>query len=407
MRIFHLASLSPTSATSTTQHRRFHINPRVIRENITGWIFIFPAVLIIFVFGIFPIGYAIYMSMHNWRTRNMGYVGFANYNNIIGDWGGAFLFACGFIIIVYAYIFWVDAFKADREKWFFVRAIIAFLILGVGLFYMVYAWEMMLNAPADSRRLLAYREAFFNGLIRTFYYAFGSIPIQLVLALILAYVLFQNIKGKSFFRMIFFMPYITPTVATAVVFGKIFAPGENSLINQFTRLFGGEAYRWLQERRPFLQVVFGWEIQGFFAGPSMALVAIIIVGIWMYTGYNAVIFLAGLGNIPKDLYEAARVDGASEWVIFRRITLPLISPVTYYLAILGFIGTFQAFNTLYVMRDTRVLDQVNTAALVIFDTFKVDGNYGYATAQSILLFIIILALTQVQRSVFEKRVFYG
>ncbi len=240
-----------------------------------------------------------------------------------------------------------------------------------------------------------------------FYYAFGSIPIQLILALLLAYVLFQNIKGKSFFRMIFFMPYITPTVATAVVFGKIFAPGENSLINQFTATFGGDAYRWLQERRPFLEVVFGWDVQGFFAGPSMAMVAIIIVGIWMYTGYNAVIFLAGLGNIPKDLYEAARVDGASEWILFRRITLPLISPVTYYLAILGFIGTFQAFNTLYVMRDPRVLDQVNTAALVIFDTFKVDGNYGYATAQSILLFVVILALTQVQRNLFEKRVFYG
>jgi multiple sugar transport system permease protein len=407
VRILGLAVLTEASSIQSSQKGRFYINPRVLRENITGWIFIFPAVLIIFLFGIFPIGYAIHMSMHDWRTRNMGYVEFANYTNIIGDWGGAFVFACGFILLVFAYIFWTSAFNADREKWFFVRVIIAFFILGVGLFYMVYAWEMMLNAPADTTRLLKYREAFFNGLIRTFYYAFGSIPIQLILALLLAYVLFQNIKGKSFFRMIFFMPYITPTVATAVVFGKIFAPGENSLINQFTATFGGDAYRWLQERRPFLEVVFGWDVQGFFAGPSMAMVAIIIVGIWMYTGYNAVIFLAGLGNIPKDLYEAARVDGASEWILFRRITLPLISPVTYYLAILGFIGTFQAFNTLYVMRDPRVLDQVNTAALVIFDTFKVDGNYGYATAQSILLFVVILALTQVQRNLFEKRVFYG
>ncbi|MDX2077323.1 MAG: sugar ABC transporter permease [bacterium] len=403
-----VSSITPTTGTSTSPKTgRFYINPRIFRENMTGWIFIAPAVAIIFLFGIFPIGYAVYMSMHNWRTRNMGYVEFANYTNIIGDWGGAFVLACGFILLIFAYIFWTEAFTADREKWFFLRAFIAFLILGVGLFYIVYAWEMMLNAPAESARLLKYREGFFDGLIRTFYYAFGSIPIQLSLALLLAYVLFQNIKGKSFFRMVFFMPYITPTVATAVVFGKIFAPGESSLINQFTQSLGGEAYRWLQERRPFLEVVFGWQIEGFFAGPSMAMVAIVIVGIWMYTGYNAVIFLAGLGNIPKDLYEAARVDGASEWVIFRRITLPLISPVTYYLAILGFIGTFQAFNTIYVMRDTRVLDQVNTAALVIFDTFKVDGNYGYATAQSILLFVIILALTQVQRSIFEKRVFYG
>jgi multiple sugar transport system permease protein len=139
----------------------------------------------------------------------------------------------------------------------------------------------------------------------------------------------------------------------------------------------------------------------------MAMVSVILLGIWTYTGYNAVIFLAGLGNIPNDLYEAARVDGASEWHIFRYITLPLISPVTFYLSILGFIGTFTAFNTLYVMRTPASQATLDTSALVIFDTFRAQNKWGEAAAQSIVLMLIVLALTQIQRNVFEKRVFYG
>jgi ABC-type sugar transport system permease subunit len=101
------------------------------------------------------------------------------------------------------------------------------------------------------------------------------------------------------------------------------------------------------------------------------------------------------------------VDGASEWHLFRYITLPLLSPITFYLSILGFIGTFKSFNSIYVMRSPEARGTTDTIAIVVFDTFRQAQRYGEATAQAILLMLIILAITQFQRSFLERRVFYG
>jgi multiple sugar transport system permease protein len=149
------------------------------------------------------------------------------------------------------------------------------------------------------------------------------------------------------------------------------------------------------------------DIEGFLAGPSLALVSVAIFGIWTYVGYNTVIFLAGLGSIPGELYEAAEIDGAGKLQLFRNITLPLLSPVTFYLALIAFIGTFKAFNHIYVMRVPSAQGTVNVASVAIFDTFYKLSQYGYAASQAILLFIIILALTFVQNKVFGDKVFYG
>jgi multiple sugar transport system permease protein len=278
-----------------------------------------------------------------------------------------------------------------------LRIGIAFVIMAIGIFWMSSGYGLML-AEGD--------RAFIGGLTITFYYAFGSVPIQLGLGLVFAYLLYKNIKGRELYRMLLFLPYVTPQVAAAVVFRIVFNP-RDGLVNTGLTSVGLEPQRWINEAAPFLNAFFGWDLEGFIAGPSMALVSIIILGIWTYAGYNAVIFLAGLGGIPEDLYEAARVDGASEWHIFRHVTLPLLSPITFYLSILAFIGTFKAFNTIYVMRTPFARGSVDTASIVVFDTFQKDFQYGLATAQAILLFFIILGLTQVQRTFFERKVFYG
>jgi multiple sugar transport system permease protein len=137
------------------------------------------------------------------------------------------------------------------------------------------------------------------------------------------------------------------------------------------------------------------------------MLSIIIFGVWTYVGYNTVIFLAGLGSIPPELYEAAEIDGANKWQSFRHITLPLLSPVTFYLALIAFIGTFKAFNHIYVMRVPSSLGTVDVASVEIFDTFYKSNQYGYAAAQAILLFVIILVLSLVQNKVFGEKVFYG
>ena len=433
-----------------------------VRTNITGYLFISPAMAIITVFGLFPIAYAVYMSFWRWRVKQGAWRGLQNYLDVIGDWDGLLLFSAGFILLFFAYWVWMEAFKTrkaertrrheihtvvlaasglftlyrgrelqvtDQVDWmvfavvglaligsagavwtqFFgpkrdgddslLRLIPAFLLLGVSLFAITYGYDRMLNGVKH--------EEYLEGMVITFYYAFGSVPIQLSVALVLAYILYQNIKGKEMFRMVFFLPYVTPAVASAVVFRTVFARESTSLANQLLGLIGLDSQKWLYESKPFLNAMFGLNLEGFLAGPSMALVSIILLGVWTSPGYTTVIFLAGLGSIPSDLYEAARVDGASNRHLFRHITLPLLSPITFYLSILAFIGTFKAFNHIYVMRVPQSRGTADTASIVVFDTFKVDREYGLATAQAIILFLTILALTQMQRNIFEKRVFYG
>ena len=368
-----------------------------VKEHLTGYIFILPTVVILGLFGFFPIGYAFYMSMFNWLVKKGGYNNFGNYKKAIGDIRGLLLFIAGIALLVFAYWLWSSALRSFSTRKNIIRLVSALLLIPAGL-TLVFGWDRML-ATGD--------KAFLHSLPITLYYSIGTVPLELAFGLILAYILFQNIRGKELFRMLYFLPYITPAVATAVVFRSIFNPRETSLANQVLELFGAKPEKWLFEPNSFNKVVFGIDIKGFFSGPSLALVSIIIFGIWTYIGYNTVIFLAGLGSIPHELYEAAEIDGAGSWQSFRHLTLPLLSPITFYLAIIAFIGTFKAFNHIYVMRTPAAQDSVNVASVYIFETFYKQNQFGYATAQAIILFLIILGLTFIQNKMFGERVFYG
>lgn len=337
------------------------------------------------------------MSLHSWRVKQGPFIGFDNYRKALGDWSGVGMFVVGIGLLVLAYIVWNRAFKSSSTLGLVIKLVAALILIGAA-FLILSGWDrLMATGDAD----------FLQSLPTTLFYALGTVPAELGFALILAYILFQQIKGQEFFRMIYFLPYITPVVATAVVFRTIFSPRDTSLANQALVFFGMEPQKWLFEPRPFMQVMFGIELEGFLAGPSMALVSIVFFGIWTYVGYNTVIFLAGLGSIPSELYEAAEIDGAGKWGLFRHITLPLLSPVTFYLALIAFIGTFKAFNHIYVMRVPSSLGTADVASVFIFDRFYKANQYGYATALAIILFVIIIGLTLFQNKVFGERVFYG
>ena len=379
---------------------------RAGREWLTGYLFILPAVVVIAIFGLFPIAYAVYMSLYSWRVRQGAYLGLENYARTLGHAGGAIAFFGGLLLVLVAHWVWTDAFAGGRsERRRYVQAAGATLLLASGV-SVALGWQLM--ARSGDR-------AFLQGLVRTVYYGFGSVPIQIALALVLASLLFQRIRGREFFRMLYFLPYVAPAVAGAAVFRAIFSPRPEFLANTVLSWFHIAPQRWLFETRPITEVLFGGLLQhlgvthvaGFWAGPSLALVTIILFGIWTFTGYNAVIFLAGLGNIPQDLYEAAAIDGANRVQSFRHITVPLLSPVTFYLTVLGFIGTFQAFTHIYVMRQPAVRDAVDTASIVIFDTFYKRNNWSLAAAQSVVLFAIILILTLYQSRFFGRSVFRG
>jgi multiple sugar transport system permease protein len=235
------------------------------------------------------------------------------------------------------------------------------------------------------------------------------VPFQLGISLVLATLLFQEIRGKSFYRLIFFLPYITPSVATAAVFRTFFSGRPTAPINSILKLIGIKPLLWLDEPRGIIELLAGpnADLSGWLAGPSLALGVIILFNIWSYVGYDTVIFLAGLGGIPGELYEAASIDGASAWDQFRHVTLPLLSPTTYFLTLLAVIGTFKAFNHVWVLRSAAALGTTDTASLVIFTEFNRNTRYGYAAALAFVLLGVILILTIINNKIAEKRVFYG
>ena len=132
-----------------------------------------------------------------------------------------------------------------------------------------------------------------------------------------------------------------------------------------------------------------------------------LYNIWVYVGYDTVILLAGLSAIPKHYYEAAEIDGANSWQVFRNVTLPLVSPTLFFLSMVAVIGTFKAFNHLYILRTPGARDTVDVLSIAIFDQIFEFHNAGYASAMAFVLFVAILALTFLQNRVLGRRVFYG
>ncbi len=248
-----------------------------------------------------------------------------------------------------------------------------------------------------------------HALLLTATYSAISIPIQLALGLLLAYMLFQPIRARELFRVVYFLPYITSTVASSAVWSYLYSPDKGP-INAVLRGLGLQPLRWLAEPTGVIALLaqdFGTTVPPWAGGPSLALISLIVFTTWVFTGYDVTIFLAGLANIPKELYEAARVDGAAGFALFRYITLPLLSPTTYFLLIFTVIGTFKAFNHIYIMTQGGPGDSTTTASILIFKQLYELNRYGYSAALSFLLFFVILVLTIVQNRVIGRHVVYG
>jgi multiple sugar transport system permease protein len=247
-----------------------------------------------------------------------------------------------------------------------------------------------------------------KSLLVTATYSIIAVPVQLGLGLGLAYLLFQKIRGQQMFRVLFFTPYITSTVASAAVWSFLYNQ-DKGLINAILAQFGIAGPRWLGEATGVFQMMarpLGFELPGWATGPSLAMIALIIYTTWVFVGYDIAIFLAGLGNIPGELYDAAEVDGASGWTLFRNITLPLLSPTTFFLLILTIIGTFKAFNHIWVMTQGGPVDATTTTSIYIFKQLFQFNRYGYSAALSFILFFVILGLTIFQNYFAGRRVVY-
>jgi multiple sugar transport system permease protein len=308
----------------------------------------------------------------------------------VSIWPQIISIAGGFLLVYFSWWVWNKASHQTGSGKMIGGLLAAIMLLGGG-------WLLIAELPLA---LSNGDEALWNGLRITAWYSFLTVPVQLALGMVLAYMLFQNIRGKSFFRMMYFLPYITPAVAAAAVFRIIFSNRPSGMMNKAWTFFGADPINWLLEPQSVFNI-------GPLEGPSLALVVIILFNVWVFTGYNTIIFLAGLGSIPGSLYEAAEIDGANRWHVFRHITIPLLSPTTYFLSVLGVIGTFKAFNHLYVLRQSAALDTVDTMSLVIWDELFTRNRYGYAATLAFVLFGVILVLTLINNKVQGERVFYG
>ena len=364
-------------------------------DQINGYLFVLPAFLIIGLFGIFPVFFGMYMSVHKWKVFKGRFLGFENYQKIVGDIGSFWVFILGLLIMIASYWVWSEFKNKFSNKVYCL--FISLLLLIVSLFLINISWADMM-AKGD--------EDFLNSLIYIFYYSFFAITTEVGLGLLIAFALYQKLKGKQFFQMVLLFPYITPAVMGGAVFFIIFGKAENSILNEFIGYFGYDPQMWLFDKRKLSEVLFGVKMEGFFAGPSLALTTSIFYGVWSYTGYYAIILLAGLSIIPSDLYEAAKAEGASRWQTFTKITIPLLMPIIFFLLLTGFINSFQAFNHILVMKTSSAGETMDVVTIEIFDHFWDRVKFGYAAAEGVVLFIILNVLAISQYVIFRKRLNY-
>ncbi|MDZ7260525.1 MAG: sugar ABC transporter permease [candidate division KSB1 bacterium] len=219
-------------------------------------------------------------------------------------------------------------------------------------------------------------ELFWKYLWNSVYYTGVTVPLIIISGFFLAYLLNQKIRGVVFFRTIYFLPSVTLIVAVAVIWSWLYN-ADFGLFNYLLGKIGISGPNWLQSR-------------------TWAMPAIIIMGIWKGAGYSMLIFLAGLQSIPQEYYEAAEIDGAGWWQRIRHITIPLISPTTFFILVTATIGAIQGFDQFYVMTRGGPAGATTTLVYYIFQNAFEWFNMGYAATAAAILFIIILIITLIQ-----------
>lgn len=220
-------------------------------------------------------------------------------------------------------------------------------------------------------------------LLNTIQYVSLVVPIQTILALVLALLLNAKIRGKSWFRVAFFLPTVTSSAVLTLIFMWIY--NSNGLLNGFLSAIGLPTYNWLGD-------------------PQVALKGIMLMNIWATAPLFMVIYLAALQDIPESLYEAASIDGATAWEKFWCITLPFLKPVTFFVITMGIIGTFQLFDQSYIFSngsggpDNATL----TIVLLIYQYAFKSLDMGYALALTLILAGVIMIATLIQRALFKE-----
>lgn len=368
--------MAGTHAVVQPQPKTMTMTERKRQEAVAGYLFMAPALIIFLVFMVIPIGASVYLSTTDWNGITPVFdkgafqnIGLDNYRDLLQgqhDEAGRIVKA------------------TTRQKDFFIS------------------------------------------LKNTVYYVLGVVPTQTLLALLLAVIVNQRwLKAKGFFRTAFYFPSITSSVVISIIFMWLFTRGGlvNTSLGAILPGYSGQAYLdWLNDPTGVIHALLGkvgvtrtsvgdwagvrylgltaWE---WISGPSITLTTIMILNTWTTIGTMMVIFLAALQNIPGSVYEAAAIDGANGWQTFRRITVPLLRPTTFFVVTLGIIGTFQVFDQIYVISSGGPAKTTLTVAYMVYTNGFDRSAMGLAAATAVILFVIIFSFTLLQRAVVGER----
>ena len=280
--------------------------------------------------------------------------------------------------------------------WFIGLSVFTLYPVGASLFYSFCDYSV-LQSPiwtgSENYQRMLHDVVFWKSLRNTAFYAALSLPLGMLTSLALALLLNTGVRGMSAFRTIFYLPSIVPVVAGAMLWLWIFN-GQYGLLNwalsPVCRLVGVAPPAWL-------------------ADPHWAKPALVLMSLWG-AGNSMIIYLAGLQDVPTELYESAELDGAGWWRRLWHITLPVISPVIYFNMIMGIIGALQTFATVFVMTGGAEGNPARSTlfyALYLFSTAFYDLRMGYASAMAWVLFLLIVTLTVLATKLSEKRVHYA
>lgn len=327
-----------------------------------GWLFVLPTLVVLGLFLAVPILMALWVSFTDWNGRGSpfagtGFVGADNYRELVGSEGGLT------------------------------------------------------------------RSDFMTSLRNNFYYVLLVVPLQTAFALFLALVLNQRmLKAIGFFRTAFYFPSVVSSVAISLVFLFLFSGG--GVVNSMLDAIGVDGPTWFNDSRGLLHLVgdglglwnasdppsalaeggaLGLTWWQWLSGPSVALSVIIMLVVWTTTGTFMLMFIAALQDLPLEVEEAARIDGAGRWGVFRNVTLPHLRPTMLLVTTLGLIGTWQVFDQVYVMTQGGPGKTTLTPAFLSFSYAFENQKWGVAAAMAFILFLIIFAMASLQRWIFRDK----
>ena len=317
-------------------------NPIAVEDERAGWVFLAPAmaVFLTFIFG--SILFAFYLSFHDYALLQKG-----------GIW---------------------QVFSNPGNTW-------------IGF---------------DNYRELFQSGDFWQAFRNTTWYAIGVVPAQTISGLVLAVFANRKIRGKTFFRTAFYFPSISSSVVISIIFLWMYSA--RGFVNFALAKIGIDPPRpvWLSNPKGVIEMLVGHvgihNVPTWLEGPSVAMLSIMMLNVWTTTGTIMVIFLAGLQNLPGDVYEAAALDGANRFRQFKDITVPLLKPIIGFAVTIGLIGTFQVFDQIWVMSEGGPQKTTTTIAYLIYlEGFKQGRGLGYACAIAIVLLGVIMSLYLIQR----------